>query len=122
MGLSTPLGASPKTETLPGRAGAPEAVCAFETNSMSGSVGLNSLPSGPKKPACVGNGDPGAGVSVPSGATTKLSIKELATRVPASFEPGPLNKMSPGCDPAGSDTVEPGIGLRCPPGFSLKPA
>ena len=67
---------------------------AFETNSCDGLVGLNSLPNGPG--ACAANGEPGAAASRPSLFTRKLSISEVATRVPASFVPVELKSTSPG--------------------------
>ena len=46
-GVRVPSAASVKLETRPGKAAPPAAVWASETNSSSGLVGLNSLPSWP---------------------------------------------------------------------------
>src|ERR1700741_615592 len=64
-GVWVPAAASVYAETLPG---APPlaAVCALETKSCPGFVGLNSLPNWPKTPAWCANGEPGAAVRRPS--------------------------------------------------------
>ena len=53
--------------------------------------------------------------------TVKLSISELAMRVPTSLLPSPLKRTSPGLESFGSAYVEPGSGLRWPPGLRVKP-
>jgi hypothetical protein len=51
----------------------------------------------------------------------KLSICELAMRVPTSLLPSPLKRTSPGFESFGSGTVDPGSGVRWPPALRLKP-
>jgi hypothetical protein len=53
-----------------------------------------------------GNGEPGAAARRPSRPTARLSMRDAATRVPASRRPSPLKSTSPGWDPAGRAMVE----------------
>ncbi len=69
----------------------------------------------------VDTASPGPVVRSPSSPTVKLSICELAMRVPTSLVPSPLKRTSPGLESFGSAYVEPGIALRCPPALSVKP-
>src|SRR5439155_1196653 len=104
---------SVKAETVPALA----PLCALETKSCTGLVGRNSLPNGPRPWAV--NGEPGAAVSRPSPPTVKLSISELATRVPTSLLPSALKNTSPGWEPSGSVTVET---VSVPSAWRSKPA
>jgi hypothetical protein len=85
-----PSPASAKAETVP----LPAPSCAFDTNSWVEFVGRNSLPNGPWP--CAANGEPAAAVRRPSPPAVKLSISEVATRVPTSLVPSALKSTSPG--------------------------
>src|SRR5436305_12918961 len=113
--VSVPSLPSLKAETVP----LPAPPWALETKSWVASVGRNSLPNGPGPWAA--NGEAGAAVSRPSPPTVKLSISEVPTLVPTSLVPSPLNRTSPGEEPAGRGTVEPASGRRWPPELSVKP-
>src|SRR5262249_15986955 len=113
--LSVPSPATLNAETVPA-SGPP---WAFETNSWLESVGRNSLPNGPGP--CAGNGEPGAAVGRPSSPTAKPSMSDAPTRPPTKIAPSPLNRMSPGDEPFGNETVESGSGRRRPLGSSVKP-
>ena len=109
MEVSVPLAATWKADTVP----CPAPSCAFETNSWDGFVGRNSLPNGPRP--CAGERRAGRGGQPPVGATAKLSISEVLTRVPTSLVPVELKRTSPGLRAVRQRHVDPGSARRWPP-------